>query len=634
MHRASSFPMAAERSRTRERLEATVAALCELQLLRHRQERLVLGALSLGEPVPGHPVWGEPQPPRSAPPPRPSRAGDHLTLRRQLNSLQSASWGLMAALEQQVADLRVDCDVACADAHEDIGDSRPSSGFYELSEGQSPAGVSESSVCKELSPSFAQAVWMTFGERAKSVGDIFAANRESLLDCGPRGTVPRSFSVPHTSLKDIAEGTEEETWSWDSDYQAGFDAGPTAEDFQQALRVESYILGLIQRRALAPRPSKPRTSLGPEARAIVRQSSLCRKETPFIPERRDLSPNLDSQAQACSGPQEEQSRGVVMPQADLHPQFCAWPTPSRSPSSHPGSVDFPCRALDPSSSETESPQHSQSYCLPHSPAADEQLVNAKYIPGQACRTPVRAFAHRLPVPAKLSRPPHSPECLPPRPRAAMKKCRPGEERPTSKKQSRKASRSQSENSLLGQRGAGERKYSTVERDWGRGSHSRPRRPQPVSAGPRRWRSTQELSQDETDLQDCHPSRRSRKPHPPPPPGLYTHGVVLPHHRGEYLERAPLCRPEEGYSVARPGDTESSLSEADSPGSSSLSTDSDESGGLVWPQQLTPQQALPSPPIPPGASMQPKAFVKIKASHALKKKILRFRTGSLKVMTTV
>lgn len=34
------------------------------------------------------------------------------------------------------------------------------------------------------------------------------------------------------------------------------------------------------------------------------------------------------------------------------------------------------------------------------------------------------------------------------------------------------------------------------------------------------------------------------------------------------------------------------------------------------------------------SAQAKAFVKIKASHNLKKKILRFRSGSLKLMTTV
>lgn len=45
-----------------------------------------------------------------------------------------------------------------------------------------------------------------------------------------------------------------------------------------------------------------------------------------------------------------------------------------------------------------------------------------------------------------------------------------------------------------------------------------------------------------------------------------------------------------------------------------------SGARASGQEMTPAQA--------------KAFVKIKASHNLKKKILRFRSGSLKLMTTV
>lgn len=91
--------------------------------------------------------------------------------------------------------------------------------------------------------------------------------------------------------------------------------------------------------------------------------------------------------------------------------------------------------------------------------------------------------------------------------------------------------------------------------------------------------------------------------------------------------------------AAPGESEFSMSEVYSPASSSLSSDSDE-GGLVWPQQLPPRLApsssssSSSPQASSKASSQPKAFVKIKASHALKKKILRFRAGSLKVMTTV
>ncbi len=43
MHRAFSFPVTVERSRTKERLEASLAGLCELELRKQRQECLVLG---------------------------------------------------------------------------------------------------------------------------------------------------------------------------------------------------------------------------------------------------------------------------------------------------------------------------------------------------------------------------------------------------------------------------------------------------------------------------------------------------------------------------------------------------------------------------------------------------------------
>ncbi|KAM4696812.1 dapper homolog 3 [Rhinophrynus dorsalis] len=50
---------------------------------------------------------------------------------------------------------------------------------------------------------------------------------------------------------------------------------------------------------------------------------------------------------------------------------------------------------------------------------------------------------------------------------------------------------------------------------------------------------------------------------------------------------------------------------------------EDEGGLVWPLQLPPRDA----------DGRPQMF-KVKASQALKKKIMRFHTGSLKVMTTV
>ncbi|XP_024902486.1 dapper homolog 3 [Pteropus alecto] len=60
-------------------------------------------------------------------------------------------------------------------------------------------------------------------------------------------------------------------------------------------------------------------------------------------------------------------------------------------------------------------------------------------------------------------------------------------------------------------------------------------------------------------------------------------------------------------------------------------------GSVGPEQLVAATAASAPGVGAGGGAPAgpaKVFVKIKASHALKKKILRFRSGSLKVMTTV
>ncbi|XP_073686277.1 dapper homolog 3-like [Garra rufa] len=438
----------------------------------------------------------------------------------------------------------------------------------EQTESPSPLAPSDSSGHAEIFP-------VRLAERPKSVGDAFI--RE--LNGGIRAAVPRSLSAPYPPLEGIVEGiAEDEPWIWHPSEDAE-EEDPSADDYRQVQHAETYILGLIQRRSPPARPTKPRTSLGPEARAVVRQSSLCRKEAPYVPEERH------AWDEPCS---------------------VRYPRPALA-GIRSTSLDFPCGALDPSSSEAESPQHFYQHA--RSPSSDE-LVNAQYIPAQPCRAQATSHrTHAAPKPASSQ------------PRAAAKKCRFTEDKNVPKKPGRKACRAQSENSLLGQR---ERKYNTVERDAVRSTQPKTRR----GSGHRRWRSTLELSQDEAETPSEQPIRRSRKPRvyaQPPAPHLHHHHHQ-PHLRSEY--------PPDSYAHPVVGESESSLSEAETPGSSSLSSDSDESGGLVWPQQLRPQLAPPSPSHPPGHTLQPKAFVKIKASHALKKKILRFRSGSLKVMTTV
>lgn len=560
--------------------------------------------------------------------------------------------------------------------------------------------------------------------------------RDGPSDSGYCHLVPQPLSAPYDSSDGIAErarDTEERTtWPWspnmgaeaEEDLVEMEDEEPTEED-QHSQQLETFIFELSQRRALPSRPSKPRTSLAYEpyeaqAITVAKQSSLRRKEDPLSPMQVSIQgmPELHAPSQASEGPSPwacrslDQGIGSIEDphlhyhhlQQSTQDKAGLYPRP-RHPlvnAPHSASVDYPSyRGLqtpqDPSSSECDSsPQHIHSYGFPPPPRslppADEQLVNAEYIPAQPCRATARVSAHthththpnslRCSGGPKPSRGAYSPERVPrhqhqqPTPphiqhsksRGGPKKCRLTEDRGgAARKPGKKACRSQSENSL--QR-VPERKYNTVERDGGgsgsggggsRGSQPRGRKPQQGSGGYRRWRSTLELSQDEADqppvqaplppvqaplqpppaaIQRDQGARRTRKSRHVAPLYAYPHSNQhhpLHHQHTEYQaerDRAPLCRPDEGYPHPGHGESESSLSEADSPDSISLSSDSDESGGLVWPQQLPPQLSPTSSSTPAGAPLQPKAFIKIKASHALKKKILRFRTGSLKVMTTV
>uniref|UniRef100_A0A673IRH3 Dishevelled-binding antagonist of beta-catenin 3a n=1 Tax=Sinocyclocheilus rhinocerous TaxID=307959 RepID=A0A673IRH3_9TELE len=485
---------AAERGGQKRRLELSLAGICELELLKRRHEALVAGALALHSPEP------EPEP-------EPKKA------ERPSEEPTPGTSDLMNILQHQVGELKVDTDSGSVEPPTDAGDIPAASGTDNVH------------VITLL-----RTYEISISSPSHSVGDVFVSR-----ELNARATVPCSFSAPYPPLEDI---TEDKPWIWHPSEDAE-EEEPGADDYRQTQHAETYILGMIQHRSPPTRPTKPRTSLGPEARAVVRQSSLCRMDPAYIPEERH----------AC----------------------------------YSRLAGIRCGALDPSSSEAESYQNARS------PSSDE-LVNAQYIPAQPCHAQTVAHrTHAAPKPTTSQL------------RAAAKKCRFTEDKIAQKKPGRKACRAQSENSLLGQR---ERKYNTMERN----AQAKTRR----GSGHRRWRSTLELSQDEAETPSEQPIRRSRKPRVYAQPHLH-------HHHHQF--------PPDGYALR---ESESSLSEAESPGSSSLSSDSDESGGLVWPQQLRPQLAPPSPSHPP----QPKAFVKIKASHALKKKILRFRSGSLKVMTTV
>ncbi|XP_030600878.1 dapper homolog 3 isoform X2 [Archocentrus centrarchus] len=620
MHRAFSFPVTVERSRTKERLEVCVAGLCELELRRQRQECLVLGAMALGDPLAQESSRGELRC-------FSSWGQENLTLRRQLSALQSSPWGLMQMLEQQVGELRIGTDDGCCDgAQGETGSSRP------------------------------------------SAGDPLMLNGEFDAQC-LHTTLPRSFSAPNPPLEGIAEeGTAMDSWQWDPSgdhvawQQQIAEDQVTEEDYQQALRVEGYILSLIQRNTLIPRPCQPRTTLGPDPSycSASGHSSLHRR-TPslttehclsdhYLQPHSDPSANPKSQGWGCDLEWEAHHEEAPSLEEDC---YLALPYPQPNPNSLAGRLPSPLPSLDHNCGigapdlccEPPSPQH---YLHPQPPIHHmHSLVSAQYVPRQACHAPVCSPRHYNPEQPKSNRVFTSPDH--PKSRASKKS---HSERQRSKKSSSKTNRSQSENSLLGQRVLPERRYSTTERPQGIGDATQN---QSQLAGyevgnnshneSRRWRSNLELSQDEGEIQAGQVHRR--------PPRKVRHGPSYSHSQSQNYhsqqhtklwqqdlqENAPLCQGEEGYGGVAPAESESSMSEVYSPASSSLSSDSDESGGLVWPQQLPPRLAStssssPSPQATGNAPPQTKAFVKIKASHALKKKILRFRSGSLKVMTTV
>nr|XP_046267164.1 dapper homolog 3-like isoform X2 [Scatophagus argus] len=638
---ALSLPMKAERSRNKQRLEASLAGLCELELLKQRQEYRVLSALYLGDsPVTGRPTWGALRSAHCVQ--DASKSSADYSHSFQTSRLQCMPWDIEASLEEQVAELKVNTAVRSADTPTERKGSQPSSGPEETEETEKGE------------------TWLSGTTRQTKVTDAFGNVR-------------------------------------------GVDS--SQEDYQQAQKLETYIFGLIQRRALPTRPSKPRTNLTHDARAVsvVRQSSLCHKEEQCSPKEittpshcsEGTAPqayhNFDREHYLLTGftedsppPYHDHLQQSVKHQPGLyHRPRHACMTDDISCSTLQVCPSF--RVLqthpDSSNSDPDSPQYLYNYPSPSAlskslqpPSSDEQLVNAEYIPAQPCQASTRAYAQSHSNPHKSSGVPklnpntyssdrsyhhHHQEqptvsqIQPSRCRGGPKKCRSTEDRSgVSRKPGKKTCRSQSENSL--QR-VPERKYNTVERDGGgsgcggrgsRSSHSRSKKQQQGSGSYRRWQSTLELSQDEADQSPMqgssaanqkvdHCGRRTRKSRLTHASYAYPHPHAHHHQQVEYLRvQVPPCQPSEEYSQPDQGESESSMSDGDSPDSSSLSSDSDESGCLVWPQQLPPQLSLPSPPATLGVPLQPKAFVKIKASHALKKKILRFHTGSLKVMTTV
>ncbi|KAF1375968.1 hypothetical protein PFLUV_G00225700 [Perca fluviatilis] len=127
-----------DRSRVGERLQAALAGLQELHLLKDRQSDMVSWALRMDREEPATAVHAGPESPRMMGTEEQRLEATLTTLKQQLSRLRKQDVGLkthLQQLDQQISELKLDVSKASTEQLE--SDSRPSSGFYELSDGGS-----------------------------------------------------------------------------------------------------------------------------------------------------------------------------------------------------------------------------------------------------------------------------------------------------------------------------------------------------------------------------------------------------------------------------------------------------------------------------------------------------------------
>ncbi|NXS26738.1 DACT2 protein, partial [Pomatostomus ruficeps] len=123
-----------DRGRVGERLQAALAGLQELQVLREKQRELVRAALAM----PQRPAAGEEQQPLSAHSKEHRLETTLSALKEQLSRLRRQDVGLKShldQLDQRISELKLDVSKTSSEYLD--SDSRPSSGFYDLSDGGS-----------------------------------------------------------------------------------------------------------------------------------------------------------------------------------------------------------------------------------------------------------------------------------------------------------------------------------------------------------------------------------------------------------------------------------------------------------------------------------------------------------------
>ncbi|KAJ8288557.1 hypothetical protein COCON_G00012160 [Conger conger] len=734
-----------DRLRTRDRLEATVAGLGELEYLRQRQELL--------------------------------------------NCLRRRDAGLinqLQELDRQISDLRLDTEKVSHDHMET--DSRPSSGFYELSDGASGSlSNSSNSVFSECLSSCRSSTCfcspldasVTVSEgRPKSSDDVLGCVEcEGPCDESNSGAVKRSFSAPYSPSVDGSSDSQSkyhcdliakngsDVYRYPSPLHAvavqspiffqslvshlkddgvPLKAGEALCDLGKAeqpvasqspgwpasctpsKKLDNYIFGLLQRRVQPMRTSKPRTSINTDpSKSILRQASLCVRQasgqsqgkTPDLKTnwpvclsagaihngdtgvgsplkqwasevKGEPSENCKSHILSCvqserlnekdvqtnSLPKQKgfaASKGlpsiatskdyqdpgsphVVSSTVDNYPFLEKMESPKVSQQKTPKSAQAILPALEDRPTlelvSLGSSSHSQDECGP--------LVSAQYIPAQKQTVKLRKGSKNVKVvkvknASLKSRIPADPvlEAGREKPRAGSRKHRFPEEahnpHKTTRKTSSRAKRIPAvipEGQVVDKHPPPPTAKMAASRHHAHGRDSVLAKPKYKRSDYRRLKSITEVPYEEAMRRARMRQKKAILGHVSamylPSNSQYTSPYAYVGSDSEYsAECASLFHStimdtsedeRSNYTTNCFGDSESSSSEVDFVGESTTTSDSEESAGVNWPQFGQTGSVLPQEMT----STQAKAFVKIKASHNLKKKILRFRSGSLKLMTTV
>nr|XP_054491381.1 dapper homolog 1 [Agelaius phoeniceus] len=677
------------------------------------------------------------------------------------NCLRRRDAGLLNQLQEldkQISDLRLDVEKT-TDEHLET-DSRPSSGFYELSDGASGSlSNSSNSVFSEcLSSCHSSTCFCSPLEATLNISD----GRPKSADVHPKyqcdlvskngNDIYRYPSPLHAVavqspmfLLPVTENPqrEEERLACDlSDVctPSETDSGQSASAFppqsswpapcpSTSKRIDSYILSLVQKKTHAVRTNKPRTSLNADAtKGILRHGSMCVRQPAAMVAHGNVV-NLKSSKPVCLPPggapapdhtapsplkqrprepagEQLETRKAPLPAAfppgtttelqSKHLPRGTKPAPPELGRNTAGTAGDGSKengqlfaaspkdtagkpvVLQPENRVSQPPKkillksslqaaRSSSPAVEERPALDFKsegsssqslddglLVNAQYIPAQQQSMKLHkgtrnvkilkssALKHRSHLANGVE---NNSQTLREKAKLVGKKCRFPEELDTNKKLKKPSSRGKRggglplEPSLPG-RQAG--LHRSALRSHGHGREVVVAKPKHKRADYRRWKSSAEISYEEA-LRRARRNRRegvgvySQVPLPYVSPYAYVASDSEYSAECESLFHSTVVDTSEdeqsNYTTNCFGDSESSLSEVEFVGESTTTSDSDESGGLIWSQfvQTLPIQTVTAPELHENAA---KAFVKIKASHNLKKKILRFRSGSLKLMTTV